>query len=148
MEYDRYKDNHLMYIGGIISLVLCLACVIFSLYILPFLIFGLRYDIPHFILLLLDWLQVDYSLSYPTSALLVWFLFSIPGLNAGFISYYVSNDIDNRLLGLEPEKNQLDVMENASELNRKRRESIDLAFKILFLMLLVVLVILLLHSIL
>ena len=142
MEYDRYQNNNKLYLLGIISLVLCLALLFFSLYILPFLIWKLNYDVPALITSLIISLQESYDLSSASSRFLVWLIFFIPALITGFISYYVSNYIDNKLYSKELEINNEITTASSIEKKEELKESAKLSFKIIGLMVIIVAVIL------
>lgn len=86
--------NNKMFITGVICLVLSLGFLLFSLYILPFLLWNLNYDVPDIVTDITSSLQDDYDYSVAGSKMLVWLIFFIPGMITGFISYYISNRID------------------------------------------------------
>lgn len=148
MEFDRYKGHHKLYIFGIISLILCLSFLFFSLYILPFLTWYAHYDVPDFVSAMISYFQEGYLWSAATASFVVWLLFFIPSLIAGFISYRISNYIDNQLLGIEPKTmTKEEAILRSIEMRRDIRESASLGFKIFMLMLIIVLAILLLQFI-
>lgn len=147
MEYDRYKGHHKLYILGIVCMILCLGFLFFSLYITPYLIWGEHYDVPEFVSTLLALFEDRFQYSSATSSFLVWLLFFTPSLICGFISYRISNDIDNSLLGGQDPIPAVDKSEILQEVRRDRAESTRLSLKILVLMILVVLAILLLQLI-
>lgn len=148
MEYDRYKAHHKMYIIGIVSLLACLSLLLFSLYILPYLIWGDFYDVPEFIVILIAFLQ-ERKYSASSSHWIVWLLFFLPALILGYISYYISNFIDDELLDIKkPEVTERDNYEQQRLQRIERRESVNLSLKILGLMFLIVLAIFLIQLIL
>jgi uncharacterized protein involved in cysteine biosynthesis len=128
-----------------ICLVFCLGFLFFSLYILPYLIWELHYNVPTIILDLIATLQDDYYYSAGASKVIVWLIFFIPSLITGLISYFVSNYIENQIYKTEikPEENQ----ENppSGEIGRQIKESASLGLKIFSLMILIIIVILLLQ---
>ncbi len=144
MEYDRYNENNKLYIVGIICLVLCLGFLFFSLYILPFLIWGLHYDVPEFISRMLSYFEDNYYFSHYFSAICVWFIFFIPSVITGIISYFISNNIDDHLLGIVKQSDE-EVEQHSVEVRQELKESAGLGIKILFLMVLVVLGVILLQ---
>ncbi len=148
MEYDRYKEHHKLYIMGIICLVLCLGFLFFSLYILPFLIWGLHYDTPELITNLVSFFQYNYQLTYRASATLTWLIFFIPSVITGIVSYYASNSIDNELLEVPIEDEAEGQLPPATTLREDMKESTSLGLKILFLMIVVVLAVLLIQALL
>lgn len=144
MDQDRFSSNSKLYIIGIISLVLSLAFFFFSMYILPFMVWHLNYDVPELILNLVSFFQNKYDYTERASRTLVWLLFFVPCIITGFISYYISNHIDNKILGLAP-KSEEDEGMPAREIKEELKESASLGFKIIFLMILIVCLILLLQ---
>lgn len=91
---EQPKKNNTMFIMGVISLVLSLGFLLFSLYILPFLLWNLNYDVPDIVTDITSSLQDDYDYSVGGSKLIIWLIFFIPGMITGFIAYYISNRID------------------------------------------------------
>lgn len=145
MEQDRYSANHKLYVVGIISLVLALGLFFFSMFILPFMIWNLNYDVPDFLSRMIIYFQkMDYSL--PTSKTLSWLVFFVPCLIAGYISYYISNYIDDQILGIKTEDEVEEEKQSSAMTRREIRESLGLAAKIFIMMILIVCVILLLHQ--
>ncbi|AUH73092.1 hypothetical protein [Legionella sainthelensi] len=145
MEQDRFSHNQKLYILGMVCLLLSLGLFVFSLYIIPFFIWDLNYNVPYFILALLNLFQEEYNYSVEASKVIVWFIFFIPSIVTGLISYVVSNYIDNQIYKAE-QKNE----ENQGNLYRQekrimRRESVAFSLKILGLMILFIFLIFLLH---
>lgn len=140
MEYNRLNSDNQVFFFGITCLVLCLGFVLFSLYILPYMIWGLHYDIPAFILNLIARLVDHYHYTPVSSKTMVWLLFFIPGIVTGLISYYVSHYIDSQN-GLEPPLEEQEKLDHAM-IKKDIKESANLGLKILSLMIGVVLVIL------
>lgn len=93
---EPQKSDNTIFITGVLCLVLSLGLLLFALYILPFLLWDLSYDVPDFVTNLMAGLQDYYGYSIPTSKFLVWCLFVIPGLITGYISYYISHLLDER----------------------------------------------------
>ncbi len=139
MEYDRLSSDNKIFFFGIFCLVLCLGFVLFSLYILPYMIWNLHYDIPAVILNLLAKLVDDYHYTSTSSKIMVWLLFIVPGLISGFISYLVSHYIDSQN-GLEPPIEEQEKLDHA-QIKKEIKESANLGLKILSLMIGVVLII-------
>jgi hypothetical protein len=88
------KDNNKIFILGIMCLVLSLGFILFALYILPYLMFELSYNVPEFIVDYMQFLQEKYSYSSFGSKFIVWLTFLIPGLITGYVSYYISHYLD------------------------------------------------------
>ncbi|PWY55265.1 hypothetical protein DGG96_12420 [Legionella qingyii] len=145
MEQDRFSSNSKLYILGMICLVFCLGLFFFSLYILPFLAWGLNYNVPEVIMTLLSSLQDDYNYSVGSSKFIVWLIFFVPSLITGLISYFVSNHIDNNLY-----KSELNIKEEqesppSKQIGKEIKESAGFGLKILGLMILIVIAIFLLQ---
>ncbi|TAL60575.1 MAG: hypothetical protein EPN84_09270 [Legionella sp.] len=147
MEYDRYKAHHKLYIIGILSLLGCLSLLLFSLYILPYMVWGDYYDVPEFVVSLIAFFE-DLKYSSASSHFIVWLLFFLPALICGLISYYVSNYIDDELFDIKPETPEKDNYEKQRLKRLERRESANLSLKILGLMFLIFLAIFLIQLIL
>lgn len=147
MEYDRYKGHNKLYILGIVSLILCVGFFLFSMFILPFLIWNLPYDVPEMISNLIAYFQYKLFYTYRSSATIVWMMFFIPSIITGFISYYASNAIDDDIYGITHQDTEEEVQIKAQEMRDGLTESAGLGFRILMLMILVALVVLLLQAI-
>jgi hypothetical protein len=50
-------NNPILYAVGLIAMVLSVSLFVFALYIVPYAIFGLVYDVPRFIILIVYWYQ-------------------------------------------------------------------------------------------
>ncbi|KTC90262.1 hypothetical protein OQJ18_04730 [Fluoribacter dumoffii] len=145
MEQDRFGSNSKLYILGMICLVLCLGLFFFSLYILPFLLWGLNYNVPDFVLDLLSSLQDDYNYTPGASKLIAWLLFFVPSMITGLISYFVSNHIDNNLYKSEMNIEEVSEKPQGKQISKELKESAGFGLKILGLMILIVVVIFLLQ---
>lgn len=144
MEYDRFKNNNKLYIIGIISLITALSFLFFSLFIAPFLIWNLNYDVPDIITILMTFFEEHYDFRPTTSKLIVWLIFFIPSMIAGYISYYVSNKIDDQIFRINNPSTieSQDVKQAIERSHREWIESASLGFKIICLMIAIVAVIL------
>lgn len=145
MEIDRYTNNNKLYVLGIISLILALGLFFFSMYILPFLVWNLYYDVPDFVSNLIMYFQNGYYYSPTTSKVLTWMIFFVPSLISGYISYYISNYIDDQILGITQSADSQEAKESSEEIREDVKQSLGLAAKILILMLLIILIIYLLQ---
>ncbi|KTD68305.1 MULTISPECIES: hypothetical protein [Legionella] len=145
MEQDRFGSNSKLYILGMICLVLCLGLFFFSLYILPYLAWGLNYNVPAIVLDLLGSLQDEYNYTVGASKLIVWLIFFVPSMITGLISYFVSNHIDNNLYKSELKVEEEEENPPTKQIGKEIKESAGLGLKILGLMILIVLVIFLLQ---
>lgn len=91
---EESKSNNRIFIVGVVCLVLSVSFLFFSLYIIPYLLWELHYDVPDFVAATIASVQNNYNYSSSTSKFIVWLLFLIPSLVMGFISYLISNRID------------------------------------------------------
>lgn len=57
------NTNPLLYTLGILSMVLAIGLFVFSLYIMPHILFGIIYDVPEFIIIVTYWYSVIKGLS-------------------------------------------------------------------------------------
>ncbi|WP_419418656.1 hypothetical protein ACNVED_08820 [Legionella sp. D16C41] len=106
MEFDRYQHNKILFIISMISLVICLSMFIFSLFILPNLIWHLNYDVPTFIFTWSENLKLHYNFTDRSAHVIVFLIFFLPAIFAAFIAYLTSNTIENELYGLTTTKNE------------------------------------------
>lgn len=122
MEYDRYQENRFVYIVGIISLILSMSLFTLTLYIIPYLVFGITYSMPEFIP---NWQQYLLNVYEFTNAGASWIIFVVLlslSLFTALIAFLASNKIDNHLYGIKKtEEEQTKVA---------RQESINLIAKI------------------
>ncbi|HAT3856388.1 hypothetical protein ACKOUJ_06990 [Legionella pneumophila] len=144
MQHNIYENSKL-HILGIICLVTSLGLFFFSLYIVPFLIWQLDYDIPDFISNMIAYGEDEYYFSPITSKTLVWLIFFTPSIIMGYLSYYISNYIDKNYL--EPQEKLLESMQEKSPSKPagRGRDSTILGLKIILLMVLIVAIIFLLQ---
>lgn len=143
MEPDRYKTNNKLYISGIIFLIVALSLFSFSLYIVPFLLWELHYDVPEMITNLITLFEDKYEYSTVSSKLLVWIIFFIPSLITGYVAYYISNRLDNQIYRTETPERYEEKMPVSEEISRQVRESAGLGLKIILLMIAIVIIVLL-----
>lgn len=115
------------------------------MYILPFLAWGLNYNVPEVILTLLSSLQDDYNYTVGASKLIVWLIFFVPGLITGLISYFVSNYIDNNIYKSELNIKEEQESPSTKQIGKEIKESAGFGLKILGLMILIVIAIFLLQ---
>lgn len=130
MEYDRYQQNHSLFIIAMICLVASMALFGFSFYIAPALIWDLHYDIPLFVLSWRETLHLDYEYTERSSALIIFLTFFLPACLAGFLAWYTSNQLENQVYHIEPEKPDPAIIE---ERNEHLKESTGLGLKIFLL---------------
>lgn len=144
MEYDRMGGNNKLFIFGVICLVTSLGLLFFSLYLLPYFIWELSYNVPDFILGFLATLQDDYHYSSAGSKTVVWLGFFVPCVITGIISYFVSHYLDNKIPGIAPEV-EPEQEKPEGETQKQIKESASLGLQILGLMVIIVVAILLLQ---
>lgn len=137
MEYDRYQQNHSLFIIAMICLVSSMALFGFSLYIAPALIWDFHYNIPLFVLNWRETLHIDYEFTERASAVIIFLSFFLPACIIGYLAYLTSNQLENQVYHIEPEKSDPGVIE---ERNEHLRESTGLGFKIFMLIVGVLLV--------
>lgn len=137
MEADRYKQNHMLFIFCMICLLICLTLFSISFYILPHLIWGWHYNVPEFVFSIMEWLTEFYSFTDAGARTMIFFMFFIPALITGFISYIASNIIENKVLGIQPAKTPIEPKKTG-----ELKETFGLAAKIIMLIALVIVVML------
>ena len=101
MEQDRYQRNHKTFIIGLISLLLSLSLFAFSFYVMPNLLFGWYFEVPPFILDLVEWLQYTYNYSNSAASKLIFLVIFLLALFFAAVAYYCSNSIDNQIYSAE-----------------------------------------------
>ncbi|MFI4918855.1 MAG: hypothetical protein ACHP65_04800 [Legionellales bacterium] len=138
MEPDRFKLHQKLYIFGIVCLLLCLTFLFLAVYILPFLIWGLHYDVPSFISYLLAFFQDSYEYSSFGSKFLLEVIFLGLGLITGLISYFISNYIDNQIYEIVPVLDEEEAKQRTLKVKEEIKESAGLGLKILGLMVMIV----------
>lgn len=131
-EFERRKNNNL-FIGGLISLILALGLMGFAVYILPFLIWNLGYDVPEFVSTFREWLRDSYSYSKSMSTWFIFFLFFIPGAISAIITYVLTRLLD-RNGETETDKTDSEIV----SFDEGSNESVGLALKVLALVGLVI----------
>lgn len=126
MAEDLYQKNHTLYIVGLISLVVGLTLFIFTLYMLPHLLFGWRYDIPSFIMDWREWIQFRYGIREVAAARLVLVLLFIVSVLCLLVAYFSSNNLDKELITSEVEE-----IEKPARIKESTKEELSLGLKIL-----------------
>lgn len=135
MQTNKSSNNKL-FIFGIICLSISLSCILYSLYILPFMIWGLSYNVFDIIVDMLAYFEDDFFYSRELSRLIVWLIIFVPGVVAGVITYIISHKIDKVSLGLEPEatETEAELLYREEQTKKELKESAGLSLQILFLM--------------
>lgn len=128
MEYSRYQPHKKLFVMGIICLLASISLLLFSVYILPYLIWGLHYEMPGFIVDGVEYFRYVHKYSVAASSVILFMLFFIPGLIMGFIAYKIANLIDDELYGFkQPEEHQL----MTPEIKQSIKESVGFGVRIL-----------------
>lgn len=123
MEQDRYEQNHVLFIVGLISLISCLGLLLFTLFMLPHLVFGWHYAVPEFISYFREWIVSTYGLNISQARLVVFGILSTLVLLSGYISYYASTQIDDKLYTLKTPIVE-DPPKSTKKLSQSTKESI------------------------
>ena len=132
MEEDRYQKNHLLFIISLVSLLISLVLFAFTLYMLPHLLFGWRYDAPEFIPFWTEWLQYQYNVSEAAASKLILFLFVLLSLIFGLITYFSSNRIENQIFS-----SGLSGTNKSPIFKKSTREGVALGLKIFFIIIII-----------
>ena len=127
MAEDLYKKNNVLYIVGLLTSVIGLAFFVFSLYMLPNLLFGLKYDIPSFIVDWREYIVDHYKYTAVVAARLLLVLLIILSMIFFVIAYFSSNRLDSDLYTPE-----LEEIEKPAKIKESTQEGISLGLKILF----------------
>ncbi|PJD95437.1 MAG: hypothetical protein CK426_04280 [Legionella sp.] len=88
---NKSKKKQYLFIVSIFLFLLALVFLFYSLYLLPYLLLNFTYDVPEFIVLLLEKIQAYYDYPVNKSKILLWILLFIPGVLISYVSYYFSN---------------------------------------------------------
>lgn len=104
MEYDRYAKNKILFIIGMVALALCIGLIAFAFYILPATLWGWHYDVPEFVFVWREKLRVGYAVSEEAAVGIFVIMLMIPAVVSGFMSYLISNKIDNEIFNIVKEK--------------------------------------------
>jgi len=96
MEPERYRQNHFLYVIGLIFLIFSLSLFAFSAYIIPFLLFKWSYDVPEFVSNWHHWL-LERNYSEAAACWLIFLSFIGLALLCAAIAHIASNRIDNQL---------------------------------------------------
>ncbi len=105
MEPDRYQLNQKYYVVGLVCLVISMLLFGIGAYILPYIAFGLSYNIPDFIYSWITIVQEAYGVSEKSAGWLIVLAFFGLGFVAAIVTYVTSKRIDNEIYATEePEK--------------------------------------------
>lgn len=150
MDKERFLQHQKLFITGLVSMILGLVLLFFSLFLLPYLIWNLHYHVPYLVEVILAYFSETLQLSTVASKFYTWLVFLIPALILGLISFLISNYIDSQILE-ETDKdgsNQDEIMTKteSSKTPTEVRDSVVLTTEIIILMACVVGIIFLLQS--
>ncbi|KTD20097.1 transmembrane protein [Legionella lansingensis] len=134
MEYDRFQQNSVLFVIGIIALLLSLSLFTICFYIFPFLLFDWVYNVPEFVSIWREWLIEEYNYTITGASWVILLIFLVPAFICGYISYFISNYIDNRLYGIVPEET---AKKKRVEIRKDIQETLVFVLKILGLVILV-----------
>lgn len=143
---EHTDNNSKLFVMGVICLIIFLVLFFFSMFIMPFLIWELHYNVPDFVSNMIVYLEDTYYYSSPVSKTLVWLTFFIPCLITGYFSYYISRSIDKKNLLKDANIDEEQSEEISSVTSEQIKESANLEFKILILMVAIILIIFLLQE--
>lgn len=143
MEYDRFNESRKLFIVGIITLLLSLSLLAFGLYILPYLLWNWFYKVPGFILKLREWFREEYKITEILASWFIFFMLIIPALVFGYISYKISNSIDNQIYHIDTT-----TPEKKFKRTQDFQDSAKIGLKIIGLIVLILIIIAILQSIL
>ncbi|HAT2065885.1 TPA: hypothetical protein OO122_001060 [Legionella pneumophila] len=143
---EHTDNNSKLFVMGVICLIIFLVLFFFSMFIMPFLIWELHYNVPDFVSNMIAYLEDTYYYSSPVSKTLVWLTFFIPCLITGYFSYYISRSIDKKNLLKDANIDEEQSEEISSVTSEQIKESANLEFKILILMVAIILIIFLLQE--
>lgn len=140
MEPNRFKQNQGLFITSIVSLVISLSLFVFSLYILPHLMWNWYYDIPEFVLTSVASFQENYFFSEASAKIFSFLMFFVPALAIGFISYFTTKALDNKIYNISSAQPEYEVPISASI-----KESFGFGAKLLIIAILVIIALLFLN---
>ena len=135
MEDDPSQRHHKLFIVGLVSLVMTLAFLGITLYMLPNLLFGLRYDTPEFFLFLNEWLQSQYGYTNTGASKIILLSLFIPTTFFMVVAYIFSNRIERQMINSD-----VSSVDNPVKFRKHGREGLYLALKILAIMIVVFIV--------
>ena len=97
MPINRFENSRGNFIIGMLCLFTSLIFFCYSAYVLPFLVFGWRYNLPEFILNLVSTMRIDYHWNQFVSGCMIFLIFFIPGLILMLIANVISNRLEKEL---------------------------------------------------
>lgn len=89
----QQNDNPILYGVGLLSMVLSISLFFFSLYITPYVLLGMEYAVPEFIVLVYYW----YSIVQGYSGIILLFINILPYLLSSLILGFVAKRLTNKV---------------------------------------------------
>ena len=138
MEPDRYKQNHMAYVIGLICLLSSIGLFAFSLFLMPYLFFDWHYNVSGFVIEFTTMLQEHYGLSKSGVAWAVCFALDFPAVILFLVADILSNRIDKQIYGLA--NSRPSTHNNVDNASTQEETSVWLIVKIILLILVVFIV--------
>lgn len=113
---------------SMVMLILCLILFAMSLYLLPFLLWNLHYNVPEFVFVWQEELKQTYNYTYPGAGIVIFFVFFIPSLLCGYLSKQFATSVTEESADIASE-----AIRSQDELDRiaqKRRETWEFTLKL------------------
>ena len=127
MEPDRYQQNKLYYVIGMIFLVVALYFFCVGTYLLPHILFGVSYSIPDVLYDRINYVEMTYHVSTKHASWIVLGAIYLVSFLCSVVTYFTSNEIDNEIYGVPTESNEI---KKESKEDKEAKESGALALKI------------------
>lgn len=134
MEYSPYDANKRLYLIGLVCLVASISLLLFTAYLLPYYVWGRRYDIPEFVITWVHHFEYYYKMTERASTMLVLMVFFIPGILSGLVAYLCSRSIDDEIFN--PNRQVLKE-QSKKEVAAEVKATLSLSMRILVLIALV-----------
>lgn len=106
LEQDRYQQNPKLYVFGMVMLMLFWFFTLITIYIIPFLIWNLNYNVPETIIAWQLHLEDTYQFSLQLSKLLTFLTVAVPALICMIVSWIISAYIDKQIVETEMNKDR------------------------------------------
>lgn len=135
MEPDRFSQNEVCYILGVICVAIGLILFSLSFYIFPYLILDWHYTVPDFVPSLVGDLQGAYQLETKAVGWLVFLGMFFPSLILLIVADILSNKIDSKIHGDKIVKK--DITKGSKPSNMPENSSMQLVMKIILIIVLV-----------
>lgn len=131
MEPDRYQQNKLYYVIGMIFLVVSLYFFCVGTYLLPYIVFGVSYSIPDVLYDRINYVEMAYNFSTKHASWIVLAIIYFVSFLCAGVTYFTSHEIDNEIYGVHAVNK---VSEKESKNHDETKESSALALKIVVIM--------------